>query len=289
MLADLNKRSESFDKLETDYLKVIYHEFPEKYSGLYKSSEYSTVFTVIKGAGYICKNNNKKYAFDSSQFILLPPEASMSIDIDAHTKYLELELKDELLRYVNEKVSIDFSIDCYSIIKDNFLLGSSTPVIKECFSKTVNIILNPDKNIGFLLDLYAQELAYNLMQIKGADQILSIGFQSPINMAIKYMYDNLSEPISLRKIAAGLNMSESSFSQCFKRATGITPKEYLTNIKLSKAKDMIFHSSVSEVAYDLGYDNISHFISLFKSKYGMTPKQYKKKAESMIDSYSKLN
>lgn len=287
MPADYNKKSDSFDKLETNYIKVIYHEFSEEYSGIYRSYEYCVLCTVIQGTEHICVNNDKRFTYDSNQFILLPPDTSITVDIDAYAKYLVLELKDELLNYVNEKASFDFNADSSFLSKNKFLLSSSTPVIKECFSKIINIILNPGKNIGFLLDLYAQELVYNLMQIKGVNQIFSLEYQSPINKAIKLMYDNWSEPVSLKKIAEGLNISESSFCQRFKRVTGVTPKEYLTNIKLSKAKDMITHSSVSEVAYDLGYDNISHFISLFKSKYGMTPKQYKKKLEDMGDRHGK--
>jgi AraC-like DNA-binding protein len=56
---------------------------------------------------------------------------------------------------------------------------------------------------------------------------------------------------------------------------GITPKEYITNQKLAQAKEMLKNQNVTEVAYDLGYENISHFIALFKAKYGITPKQYK--------------
>ena len=55
----------------------------------------------------------------------------------------------------------------------------------------------------------------------------------------------------------------------------ITPGEYITNLKLIRAKEMLRTQNVTEVAYDLGYDNISYFITIFKNKYGITPKQYK--------------
>lgn len=289
MPTDSNIKSGLFNKLETDYLKVTYHEFPGKCSGVYKSNECSALRTIIQGTENIRVGSNGKFSYDSSQFILLPPETSIDIDIDSYAKSLVFELKSELLKYVSDRVNFDFNVDYNSFNQDKFLLGSLTPVLRESINKILNIILNPDKNLTFLLDLYAQELVYELMQIRGAIQILSFEFQNPVNKAIKYMHDNWSEPVSLKKISAELNMSESSFSQCFKRAMGITPKEYLTDIKLSKAKDMINHASVSEVAYDLGYDNISHFISLFKNKYGLTPKQYKKKFEDRTSSFKRLN
>lgn len=83
------------------------------------------------------------------------------------------------------------------------------------------------------------------------------------------------DPISINLLAYDLNMSEANFSNSFKKVMGITAKEYITNLKLMKAKEMLKNQNVTEVAYDLGYDNISHFIALFKIRYGITPKQFK--------------
>ena len=47
-----------------------------------------------------------------------------------------------------------------------------------------------------------------------------------------------------------------------------------TNLKLHKAKEMLKYQSVTEVAFSLGYENISHFINIFKRNFGITPKQY---------------
>ena len=133
----------------------------------------------------------------------------------------------------------------------------------------------PDKNKKFLLDLYAQELVYHLINIKGVQQVINLEHDNPIYKAIKYIQENIMQPFSISHLASDLNMSETNFCNSFKKIMGITPKEYITNMKLTKAKDMLKSRNVTEVAFDLGYENISHFIALFKSKYGITPKQYK--------------
>jgi AraC-like DNA-binding protein len=46
---------------------------------------------------------------------------------------------------------------------------------------------------------------------------------------------------------------------------------------MEKAQELVGQLSVTDAAIELGYDNISHFIALFKSYYGLTPGQYKKK------------
>ena len=98
--------------------------------------------------------------------------------------------------------------------------------------------------------------------------------KNPLNKAIRYIHERIKEPISICQLAHDLNMSEASFCQSFKKIMGITPKEYVTSLKLTKAKSLLQNQNVTEVAYDLGYENISHFITLFRNKYGVTPKQY---------------
>jgi AraC-like DNA-binding protein len=73
--------------------------------------------------------------------------------------------------------------------------------------------------------------------------------------------------------------SLSTFHRDFKRYNDITPKQYLLDLKLEYACDQLKNSDkpVSEISYDIGYENVSHFIKAFKKKYNTTPKQLSKK------------
>jgi len=72
--------------------------------------------------------------------------------------------------------------------------------------------------------------------------------------------------------------SLSTFHRDFKSYTNITPKQYLLNLKLEYAHNLLNKSdkSVSEISYEIGYENISHFIKAFKNRYKTTPKQLSK-------------
>jgi len=93
-------------------------------------------------------------------------------------------------------------------------------------------------------------------------------------VAIAYIRENLHKPLTVRELAWLVSMSESNFSRQFKSVTGATPNEYIRNFKMSRAEEMLKTKNVTEVCYELGYENISYFIRLFKNKYGVTPKQY---------------
>ena len=72
--------------------------------------------------------------------------------------------------------------------------------------------------------------------------------------------------------------SLSTFYRDFKLHTNMTPKQYLLNLKLEYAHNLLNESkkSVSKISFEIGYENISHFIKAFKNKYNITPKQLSK-------------
>lgn len=276
MLTNFNRDLELVDGLETDYLRLLYYDLAPDFSCTYKSYEYSRLCTILEGKKHVSVNNGSEFTYTPGEFILLPPHSSIKMDIDVHTKALVFELNTNLLKKVTEKVCVDYKADFDTLVQDRFFLGKIGNDMNSCLNKITNTSPKFNKNATFLLDLYAQELVYNLVQIKGIQQILDLENDNPVHKAIRFMHENFMAPLSIKEIAADLNMSEANFSQYFKKIVGITPKEYLTSLKLAKAKEMIKSQNVTEVAFDLGYENISHFISLFKNKYGITPLQYKK-------------
>jgi AraC-like DNA-binding protein len=81
--------------------------------------------------------------------------------------------------------------------------------------------------------------------------------------------------MSISELAEEVNMSLANFSQKFKLITNQSPKAYLTKHKLYQSKRYLNDLSVTDTALELGYENISHFIRLFKKEFGVTPKQFK--------------
>ena len=275
MLYDFKRENELPDRLETDLVRILYYDFPQKYKHAYNSYEYTRLCTVLEGEKKISVNHDH-YTYDSGQFLLMPAESYVDMTIDTPTKALVFELNDSLIQKVSGRVSLEYKIDYDALVEDKFLISQLTPELKDIIRKMSGTLESNGGKTEYILDLYAQELVYYLLKVKGSNQILTYEINNPINRAIQYMEKECMKPISIKQVANDLDMSEANFCQYFKKVTGISPKEYLTHLKMEKAREIITHESVTDTAMDLGYENISHFISLFKDKYGVTPKQYKK-------------
>ena len=281
MLTNFNRELEMVDGLETDYLKLLYYDL-SPVSCEYKTYENSRLCTILEGNKHVSVNNDVHFTYRPGQFILLPPHSSVHMDIDVPTKALVFELNDEMLKKVSEKISVEMDADYDCLKEERFFLGNIDEELGSCLNRINSASIKPEKNQKFLVDLYAQEMIYNLVKIKGIQQIINMEQDNPVYKAIKYIQDNIKQPISINQLAYELNMSDTNFCNSFKKVIGITPKEYITNLKLTYAKDMLKNQNVTEVAYDLGYENISHFIALFKIKYGITPKQFKSIGQSPV-------
>jgi two-component system response regulator YesN len=85
--------------------------------------------------------------------------------------------------------------------------------------------------------------------------------------------------LSLGEVAAYINHSPSHFSTLFSQVTSQTFKEYTTNIRVKKAKELLRSTAQtsSEIAYQVGYIDPHYFSSVFKKKTGFSPKEYRNK------------
>ncbi|MBR7133825.1 MAG: helix-turn-helix transcriptional regulator [Clostridia bacterium] len=100
-----------------------------------------------------------------------------------------------------------------------------------------------------------------------------------IARAIQHMNRHYTDNLSLAEYAAICNMSKYHFLRVFKETVGSTPLEYRNRIRLEHAAELLQEekSSVEEVASMLGYSSASYFSSVFKAKFGLSPKQYQQK------------
>jgi AraC-like DNA-binding protein len=94
--------------------------------------------------------------------------------------------------------------------------------------------------------------------------------------AIQYMYSHMHEAIDINDIAQSLYLSPNYFRTLFKQATGKSPLEYLTTLRLEKAKSLMAENkyTINEISGLVGYQDRHHFSKVFKKIEGLSPKNY---------------
>lgn len=94
----------------------------------------------------------------------------------------------------------------------------------------------------------------------------------------QYLHEHYAQKLTLDQLAAAYNVSKYHLQRSFRRQYGQSPGEYLTRLRLSRAKELLRATDlpVSEVAYRVGMENTSYFISVFHAREGTTPQQYRR-------------
>lgn len=105
-------------------------------------------------------------------------------------------------------------------------------------------------------------------------------YHSLMDVAVDYIQQNFSdESISLNKVAASVNLSPNHFSSIFSQEMGKTFVEYLTSVRMEKAKELLCTTSMksSEIAYAVGYKDAHYFSYLFKKTQKSTPRDFRQR------------
>lgn len=91
-----------------------------------------------------------------------------------------------------------------------------------------------------------------------------------VRQSKEFMENNFSDRIILKSLAIEASMSKFHYIRVFQQVYGITPKEYLRDLRIKKAKELLKHAkSNTEVCYEVGYNSLSTFSNVFKKEQGI--------------------
>ena len=101
---------------------------------------------------------------------------------------------------------------------------------------------------------------------------------APVNVKFKQAIENnLYNPLSLEQLAFVCNMSLSTFKREFKKTFDESPARYIKHRRLEKAASLLSckDDSVTNIAYDCGFQDLSTFSAIFQDKYGLSPSRFR--------------
>ncbi len=139
---------------------------------------------------------------------------------------------------------------------------------------------------GITRKLFFESKALELLSLQ-LDQIS--GYPSPCHSCMRMhphdkkriegvrdlLESNMETPPSLKELARTAGMSHPKLNRCFRQVYGMTVFQYLRTERLNKAKTMLQKEgySVTETAFQVGYDSVSHFSQIYKKQFGTSPSQ----------------
>lgn len=170
------------------------------------------------------------------------------------------------------------------------LLDESDPLQEKLLDQINTVIaINLNKKFGYELTTKAHLCEFWLLllefiipqNVKSNKNSSVFTDESRVKEAIIYIENHYAEPITLDQLAESIHVSKSECCRCFKRTLQISPIEYLMKYRIFKAASMIQNDaasihSMSELAFNVGFNNASYFNKVFRQFLDCTPSQYKK-------------
>lgn len=147
-------------------------------------------------------------------------------------------------------------------------------VLREAYFGTLVLSSKEHESITRLLSIFAEHLSMVSNQIVMQQQKAEPPL---IAKAKEYIRENQAEDLSLGQVAKAVNTSTFYFCKMFKKVTGINFTDYLSRVRIEKAKNLLLNPNlrVSEIAFEVGFQSLTHFNRVFKKIVGHSPTEYR--------------
>lgn len=172
-------------------------------------------------------------------------------------------------------------LDFYSEIEKNegniVKCTDAEHVKKMLFRIFYSISLDaPPSERSMSLDIY--KLFIDLMNPMRMKSKGENNYEESIHDIKEYILDHLNENLTVKALAESMHMSTSHFSRIFKQQTGFAPYDYVLICRLNKAKYYLQKTdmSVTQIAFETGFNSESNFIYFFTSNTGLSPGKFRK-------------
>jgi len=159
-----------------------------------------------------------------------------------------------------------------------------TPALRELLNAFVGECRTDLPGSALMQESIALQVAITLLR-ESCHNKLGLTYRSApcyddaaVKKAIEYITDNYQSSLTLSEIANVTHYSPYHFLRLFKHYTGVTPFEYLLNLRIQKAMDMLKKTdyTMSQICDLCAFSSLSHFSRVFRKKTGVSPTEYKK-------------
>jgi len=260
------------DKKSTIYHKTLDSSLLDK--EMYLSS--IAILYIVRGKQIISNYDNKAVSVNEGQLLFLSRDMYLVSDFVAENNHFE---------------AIIFFID------DSVIQQNHTPIKSNEIDNVIPTLEAGDqiaKYMQSLLDVYRHfENSSEILEIKVRELLALIKLQNNGEKFLSQLHSletkhkrrdirefmelNFLRNLNIEDYALLTGRSKSTFMREFKKLYATTPNQWLIEKRLSKGHEMLINTNINitDIAFEIGYENVSHFIKAYKKRYKTTPKQLK--------------
>lgn len=239
--------------------------------------------------------NTLESKFFKGKNTLIYEEASMK---EYRNDYFNKEIERKLIGYVTEGKKEEVIEALYALTKD--LSNSKTSIKYTCFiyfqicNNVIQSIL--ESGIKMPKDFNEKEVFTNIFEVESIQELEQVAgkilnacmesferrgreYSKSVEKAIDFISKNYMIDLSLDDVANAVFLSPGYLSNIFKEETGSTVFEYVTCIRITRAKELLLEKpiiKIKDISEQVGYNNVQSFIRYFKRYYGITPVAFRK-------------
>ncbi len=220
------------------------------------------------------------HAIEAGHVSIHPSEKPVSWQWDTRLSFIMLALEPAFLDQVAERV---FDLDP-STLELQTVERQRDPVITHIAGVLSREALAGDAGSRLLAQSLANQLGVHLIrhytthtpELAAEPAVLP---PRAVTQSIDFINENYARDISLSEIAEAAHLSPFHLARLFKRTTGLTPHQYLVQVRVNSARALLTAGagtrSLAEIALAVGFADQSHLTRHFKRVLGVTPKQVK--------------
>ncbi|MDO6853071.1 AraC family transcriptional regulator [Cellulophaga lytica] len=252
---------------------------------------------IKNGKGTQCINYND-YEYEKGSIFLLPPLKCHSFNIKESTNFVFLKFTDSFFKNVN-KMTIDrnewFKEASYILSNYNQLPGDiiKNEVDRNYLESLINMILQESRSYGEDSVSLITSFMTSILEILIRNIKNSTYFETPNNNSdnritkmLAYINENIdkTELLKVENLADVFMMSPTYVSEYFKKQVKMSLREYIIKGKLKLVEIRLLNSdfTLTEIADELGFTDVSHLSKTFKRYAGTSIKEFKNNGEYML-------
>jgi len=223
-----------------------------------------------------------------SAFLLVQEELSQSATTEAKTvtcavgmcdTAVPVRLGDRLIGFlltgqVFRKKPTPIQFERTMKLAEAWGVETSRRKLEEAYFDTQVMTARQHESVIKLLGIFAQHISMLSNQLIVQQE----NAESPsITRAKEFIHEHQTENLSLAIVAKGVNMSTFYFCKTFKKGTGINFTDYLSRVRVEESKNLLLNPNlrVSEIAFEVGFQSLTHFNRVFKKILGQSPTLYR--------------